>query len=185
MAEAKTEDYGRREDRWERRVDVDGRDVSHHKTRWEKRSFSFLSWWFKNSRERQKVVQRLVRQSLGAAGERERERDCSKTEEAKAVFCSVIRRALTPGCHRGCFCSPLERLVVYLHSCLREEREQGGNKTRLCRLKTEKWRLRGVMFLKKICTHLWSFLAPVFCHYLLCILISTVCTPVYLHYVSA
>lgn len=66
------------------------------------------------------------RQSLATAGER----DGSKTEEAKAVFCSVIRGAHTPGPRWGCFCSPLELRVVYLHSWLRDITKQGGNKTK-------------------------------------------------------
>ena len=62
-------------------------------------------------------------------------------EEAKAVFCSVIRGALTSGRHWGCFSSLLELLVVYLHSWLRDGGEQGGNKT-----KCASWRQRSEGF---------------------------------------
>ena len=66
-----------------------------------------------------------------------REGDSCKTGGAEAVFCSVIRRALTMGRHWGCFCSLLECLVVYLHSWLRGGRQQWGKQHKVGKVEAE------------------------------------------------
>lgn len=117
-------------------------DVSHHKSRWENWFFGCLTWWLKIQEKGKKWCRGWgAKEAEFRSSRRERERDGSKTKEAKVVFCSVIRGALTPGRHWGCFCSPLELLVVYLHSWLRDGREQGGNKT-----KCASWRQRSEGF---------------------------------------
>lgn len=109
-----------------------------------------------------------------------RARVSSKTEKAKAVFCSVMRRVLTTGHHWGCFCfCSLECLSAQM---VERRKGVGGTRDRGHRGGDRGVNASGCHVIKKICTHLWGFFANTVCSAIdchqLCILRSTVCAPV-------